>query len=50
MFNKIKIMTQTGAQGIQSDPAYTATTSKDLDNIVNLIDEITSTKHKIEQG
>ena len=50
MFNKIKIMTQTGPQGIQSDPAYTATTSKDLDNIVNLIDEITSTKHKIEQG
>ena len=50
LFTKIKIMTQTGPQGIQSDPAFVATTQSDIQNITTKIENITSTKHKIEQG
>ena len=50
LFSKIKIMTQTGPQGIQSDPTYQAVVGKDIDLIINDIKNITSTKHKIEEN
>ena len=42
LFSKIKIMTQTGPQGIQSDPTYQAVVGKDIDLIINDIKNITS--------